>query len=94
MEMNVKVVIPKYLIPRFSGRSELDLEAPDLKVALDILARDYNVADILLTREGNLQSFIRVTVDEHLVMSRKAEDLRQVPVAGRTVEIQTPFAGG
>jgi hypothetical protein len=92
--MNVKVMIPKPLISQFSGRSEIDLEATDLKSALDILARDYNLSDILLTREGHLQSFIRVIVDEHLVMLRNAEDLRQVPVAGKTLEIQAPFAGG
>jgi hypothetical protein len=47
-----------------------------------------------LTREGHLQAFIRIVVDEDLVLARKAEDLSQVAVSGKIVEIQTAFAGG
>jgi hypothetical protein len=77
-----------------NDRSELDIEASDLRTALEVLSRDGHLGDILLTRDGHLQAFIRVVIDECLVMSRKAEDLSQVPVSGKTVEIQSGFAGG
>jgi hypothetical protein len=94
MNMSVKVLIPKHLGRYVNDKSEIDIEASDLKATLDILSRDYELEDIFLTREGNLQAFIRVVVDEALVTARRAEDLRQVAVSGKTVEIQTAFAGG
>lgn len=92
--MSVKVVVPKYLCRHLNNRSEIDVDASDLKAALEILSRDYRLEDILLTREGHLQAFIRVVIDEHLVTARRTEDLRQVAVAGKTIEIQSAFAGG
>lgn len=92
--MTVKVVIPKHLARHVNNRSEIDIDAADLKATLEILSRDYRLEDILLTSEGHLQAFIRVVIDERLVLSRKAEDLKQVAVAGKTVEIQSAFAGG
>ena len=94
MNMSVKVRIPKHLSRYLNDKSEVDVEASDLKAALEILSRDYNLEDILLTREGHLQAFIRVVIDEHVVTSRKAEDLSQVAVAGKTVEIIAASAGG
>lgn len=92
--MSVKIVVPKYLCRHVNNRSEIDVEAPDLKAALEVLSRDYSLEDILLTREGHLQSFIRVVIDDHLVTARRPEDLSQVAVAGKTIEIQSAFAGG
>jgi hypothetical protein len=92
--MSVRVLIPRHLARHVNDRSELDIEASDLRTALEVLSRDYQLGDILLTRDGHLQAFIRVVIDESLVMSRKAEDLSQVPVSGKTVEIQSGFAGG
>jgi hypothetical protein len=92
--MSVRVLIPRHLARHVHDRSELDIEASDLRTALEVLSRDYQLGDILLTRDGHLQAFIRVVIDECLVMSRKAEDLSQVPVSGKTVEIQSGFAGG
>jgi len=70
------------------------LACSDLKAMLEILSRDYHLEDILLTREGNLQAFIRLVIDEQLVTSRRSEDLVRVAVAGKTVEITSGFAGG
>ena len=92
--MSVKVLIPKHLGRHVNNKCEIDVEASDLRATLEILSRDYRLEDILLTREGHLQGFIRVVVDEQLVTSRKAEELSHVPVAGKTVEIQSAFAGG
>jgi len=92
--MSVRVLIPRHLARHVNDKSELDIEASDLRTALEVLSRDYQLGDILLTREGHLQAFIRVVIDECLVMSRKAEDLSEVPVSGKTVEIQSGFAGG
>ena len=92
--MSVKVVVPKYLCRHLNNRSEIDVDASDLKATLEILSRDYRLEDILLTREGHLQAFIRVVIDEHLVTARRTEDLSQVAVAGKTIEIQSAFAGG
>ena len=92
--MSVKVIVPKYLCRHVSNRSEIDVDASDLKAALEILSRDYRLGDVLLTSEGHLQAFIRVIIDERLVTARRTEDLSQVAVAGRTVEIQSAFAGG
>ena len=92
--MSVKVLIPKHLGRYLNNRSEIDVEASDLKAALEILSNDYKLDGIFLTREGHLQAFIRIVVDENLVTARKAEDLRQIGVAGKIVEIQTAFAGG
>jgi hypothetical protein len=92
--MSVKVIVPKYLGRHLNNRSEIDVDASDLKATLEILSRDYRLEDILLTREGHLQSFIRVVIDEHLVTARRTEDLSQVAVAGKTIEIQSAFAGG
>jgi hypothetical protein len=92
--MSVRVLIPRHLARHVDNKSQLDLEASDLKTALEVLSRQYQLKDILLTREGHLQAFIRIVIDEGLVMSRRAEDLQQIPVSGRTVEIQSGFAGG
>jgi hypothetical protein len=92
--MSVRVLIPRHLARHVNDKSELDIEASDLRTALEVLSRDYQLGDILLTRDGHLQAFIRVVIDECLVMSRKAEDLSEVPVSGKTVEIQSGFAGG
>lgn len=92
--MSVRVLIPRHLARHVNDKSELDIEASDLRTALEVLSRDYQLGDILLTRDGHLQAFIRVVIDESLVMSRKADDLSQVPVSGKTVEIQSGFAGG
>jgi hypothetical protein len=92
--MSVRVLIPRHLARHVNDKSELDIEASDLRTALEVLSRDYQLGDILLTRDGHLQAFIRVVIDECLVMSRKAEDLSQVAVSGKTVEIQSGFAGG
>ena len=92
--MGVRVVVPRHLSRFLNNRSEIDLEAPNLKTALEILSRDYGFEDILLTSEGHLQAFIRLVIDDELLVSRKGADLSLVPVAGRTVEIQSAFAGG
>ena len=92
--MSVKVVVPTHLSRHLNNRLEIDVDASDLKATLEILSRDYRLEDILLTSEGHLQAFIRVIIDEHLVTARRTEDLRQVAVAGKTVEIQSAFAGG
>jgi hypothetical protein len=92
--MSVKVVVPKYLCRHLNNSSEIDVDASDLKSALETLSRDYSLEDILLTREGHLQSFIRIVIDEHLVTARRTEDLSQVAVTGKTIEIQSAFAGG
>jgi hypothetical protein len=93
-KMSVRVVVPRHLSRFLNNRSELDLEASDLKTTLEILSREYGLDDILLTSEGHLQTFIRLVIDDELVMSRKGADLSLVPVSGRTVEIQSAFAGG
>jgi hypothetical protein len=92
--MSVKVVMPTHLGRYLDNKSEIDVEASDLKAMLEILSHDYKLEDILLTREGHLQSFIRVVIDEHLVTLRNAEELSQVDVSGKTVEIRSAFAGG
>jgi hypothetical protein len=92
--MSVKVVVPKYLCRHLNNGSEIDVDASDLRSTLETLSRDYSLEDILLTREGHLQSFIRIVIDEHLVTARRTEDLSQVAVAGKTIEIQSAFAGG
>ena len=92
--MSVKVIVPKYLCRHLNNRSEIDVDASDLKSTLEILSRDYRLEDILLTAEGHLQAFIRVVIDEHLVLARRTEDLSQIAVAGKTIEIQSAFAGG
>ena len=92
--MSVKVVVPRHLRRFLNNRSEIDLDAMDLKATLEILSREYGLEDILLTSEGHLQAFIRLVVDEELLMPAKGADLSLVPVAGKTVEIQSAFAGG
>lgn len=92
--MSVRVVVPRHLSRFLNNRSEVDLDASDLKAALEILSREYGLEDILLTDEGHLQTFIRLVIDEELLISRKGADLSLVPVAGKTVEIQSAFAGG
>lgn len=92
--MSVRVVVPRHLSRLLNNRSELDLDAVDLKTTLEILSREYGLEDILLTSEGHLQTFIRLVIDEELLTSKKGADLSLVPVAGKTVEIQSAFAGG
>jgi hypothetical protein len=92
--MSVRVVVPRHLSRFLDNRSEIDLDAPDLKATLEILSREYGLDDILLTSDGQLQTFIRLVIDEELLVSRKGADLSLVPVAGKTVEIQSAFAGG
>ena len=92
--MSTKVVVPKYLCRHLNNRSEIDVDASDLMAALEIVSSDYSLEDILLTREGNLQSFIRIVIDDDLVTARRTEDLGRVAVAGKTIEIQSAFAGG
>ena len=58
------------------------------------LSRDYRLEDILLARDGHLQGFIRLVVDDQFVTAKNADDLSRVSVAGKTVEIQSGFAGG
>jgi hypothetical protein len=92
--MSVTVIIPKHLGRHVGNKSQISVEAADLKATLETLSRDYHLEDILLTREGNLQGFIRLVVDDQFVTVKKAEDLSRVAVAGKTVEIQSGFAGG
>jgi hypothetical protein len=92
--MSVRVVVPRHLSRFLNNRSEIDLDALNLQATLEILSRDYGLEDILLTSEGHLQTFIRLVIDEELLVSRKGADLSLVPVAGKTVEIQSAFAGG
>ena len=92
--MSVRVVVPRHLSRFLDHRSEIDLDALDLKTTLEILSRDYGLEDILLTAEGHLQTFIRLVIDDQLLLSKKGADLSLVPVAGKTVEIQSAFAGG
>ena len=92
--MSVTVIVPRYLCRHVDNRPAIEVDAADLKTTLEILSRDYGLEDILLTGDGHLQAFIRVVIDEQLVTARKTEDLRQVAVAGKTVEIQSAFAGG
>ena len=92
--MSVRVVVPRHLSRFLDNRSEIDLDALDLKTTLEILSRDYGLEDILLTSEGHLQAFIRVIIDEQLVTARKTDDLSRIAVAGKTLEIQSAFAGG
>ena len=92
--MSTTVVIPNYLARHFNNTSHIEVEASDLKGVLEILSRDYPLDGILLTVEGHLQPYIRVVIDQHLVTPRKAGDLGQVGVAGKTVHILTAFAGG
>ncbi len=92
--MSVKVLIPRHLTRFVGDRSEIDVEASDLRSTLEILSRDYSLDDILLGPRGNLQAFIRIVIDDNLVTSRTAEDLGRVSVAGKTIEITSGFAGG
>jgi hypothetical protein len=92
--MSVRVVVPRYLSPFLNNRSEVDVEAVDLKTMLEVLSREHGLEDILLTSSGDLQAFIRLVVDDELLMSRKGTELSLVPVGGKTVEIQSAFAGG
>jgi hypothetical protein len=92
--MSVRVLIPRHLARHVNNKSQLDVDASDLKTALEVVSREYHLDGILLTREGHLQAFIRIVIDEGMVMSRKAEDLARVPVSGKTIEIQSGFAGG
>jgi hypothetical protein len=92
--MSVKVLIPRHLARFVGDRSEIDVEATDLRSALEILSRDYSLDDILLSPRGHLQSFIRIVIDDALVTSRSADDLGRVAVDGKTIEITSGFAGG
>jgi len=92
--MSVKVLIPRHLARFVGDRSEIDVEATDLRSALEILSRDYSLDDILLSPKGHLQSFIRIVIDDALVTSRSADDLGRVAVGGKTIEITSGFAGG
>lgn len=92
--MSVRVVIPKHLARHLESKSEIEVEASDLRSTLEILSRDYQLDDILLTAQGHLQAFIRIIIDDNLVTSRKAEELSRVAVSGKTVEITSAFAGG
>jgi len=92
--MSVRVVVPRHLSRFLNNRSQIDLDASDLRATLEILSREYGLEDILLTSEGHLQTFIRLIIDEELLVSRQGADLSLVPVAGKTVEIQSAFAGG
>ena len=92
--MSVTVIIPKHLGRHVGNKSQISVEASDLKATLETLSRDYHLEDILLTRDGNLQGFIRLVVDDQFVTVKNAEDLKRVAVAGKTVEIQSGFAGG
>ena len=92
--MSATVVIPNCLARHFNHTSHIAVDAPDLKGVLETLSRNYDLEDILLTVEGHLQPFIRVVIDEDVVTSRKAGDLGQVGVAGKTVRILTAFSGG
>ena len=92
--MSVKVIVPRHLCRHLNNQSEIDVEASDLKATLETLSRDYGLEDILLTSEGHLQAFIRVIIDEQLVTARKTDDLSRIAVAGKTLEIQSAFAGG
>ena len=92
--MSVRVVVPRHLSRFLNNRSEIAVDALDLKTTLDILSREYGLDDILLTSDGHLQAFIRLVIDDQLLLSSKGADLSLVPVAGETVEIQSAFAGG
>ena len=92
--MSVKVLIPRHLARFVGDRSEIDVEATDLRSALETLSRDYSLDDILLSPRGHLQSFIRIVIDDALVTSRSADDLGRVAVDGKTIEITSGFAGG
>jgi hypothetical protein len=50
--MSVRVLIPRHLARHVNDKSELDIEASDLRTALEVLSRDYQLGDILLTRDG------------------------------------------
>jgi hypothetical protein len=92
--MSATVLIPRHLARHFNTKSRIDVEASDLKTALEIVSRDFNLDDALLTRDGDLQPFIRILIAEDLITSSKAGDLAQVNVAGKMVQIMTAFAGG
>ena len=94
MNVSVKVLLPKHLGRYLNNQFEIDVEASDLKAALEVVTRDFQLEDILLTKEGHLQAFIHVVIDDHLVTSRKADDMSRVEVAGKTVEITAAIAGG
>jgi hypothetical protein len=91
--MSATVVIPNHLARHFKT-SKIDIEASNLKGALETVSRDYHLDGILLNAEGHLQPFIRIVVDNDLITSRGASDLGQVSVAGKTIHIMTAFAGG
>ncbi|MEO7275597.1 MAG: hypothetical protein ABIX28_00550 [Vicinamibacterales bacterium] len=92
--MSVKVLIPRHLTRFMGDRSEVEVEATDLRSALEILSREYALEDILLNPKGHLQSFIRIVIDNDLIASRSAEDMSRVAVGGKTIEITSGFAGG
>lgn len=92
--MSVTVLVPKHLNRHVGNKSEISVEASDLKAALETLSRDYHLEDVLLTRDGDLQGFIRVIIDDQFVTATRAEELSRVAVAGKRVEIQSAFAGG
>ena len=92
--MSVTVLIPKHLGRHVGNKSQISVEASDLKATLETLSRDYHLEDVLLTRDGHLQGFIRLIIDDQFVTATSAEDLRRVAVAGKRVEIQSAFAGG
>ena len=92
--MSVRVVVPRHLSRFLDNRSEIDVNAVDLRTVLEILSDEYGLEDILLTSNGDLQAFIRLVIDEELLLSKKGADLSLVSVAGKTVEIQSAFAGG
>jgi hypothetical protein len=92
--MSAVVIIPKYLSDYFDAKSRVEVEASDLKTALEVIARDFSLEDALLTSDGRLQSYIRVVIDETMLPSLKTADLARVPVGGKTVRIRAAIASG
>ena len=92
--MPVTVLVSGPLAARLNGSSSVEIEASDLLTTLETLSRHCQLDDGLLRDDGQLQAYVRVAVNQELVMAKKPEDLARIPVAGRTIEIAVALAGG
>lgn len=92
--MTTRISLPSALARHTGGNSNVTTAARSLYDALSDLTEQYSLGDVLLNEDGSLQPYIRVVIDNSMLSKTALQDLTNINISDKEVELKTAFAGG
>lgn len=92
--MTTEISLPSALAKHTGGNSTISAPVNSLGEALSHLTEQFSLGEVLLAEDGSLQPYIRVVIDNTVVKKSALNNLAQIDVTDKQIELKTAFAGG